>query len=45
MGPDMKSFDSVDEVLDYAVAPEIQANRLYAKLSQTVQKPRMREAL
>ncbi|MBN2269304.1 MAG: ferritin family protein [Sedimentisphaerales bacterium] len=41
----MGSFGSVNEVLDYAIARELEAHQLYTKLARSVQKPEMRKVL
>lgn len=41
----MGSFGSVNEVLDYAIARELEAHQLYTKLARSVQKPAMRKVL
>lgn len=42
---DKKNFSSVDEVLDFAIAREIEANQLYTDLANQVEKPVMRKVL
>ena len=41
----MKKFSSVDEVLDFAINSEIEAQDLYKKLADFVEKPEMAEVL
>jgi rubrerythrin len=41
----MKQFDTVDEVLDFAIAREIEAHDFYKDLAETVQKPDLRKTL
>lgn len=41
----MKTFRSVDEVLDFAINAEIEAYNFYMKLSEFVEKPEMAEVL
>ncbi len=41
----MGGFGSVNEVLDYAIARELEAHQLYTKLARSVQKPEMRKVL
>jgi rubrerythrin len=41
----MENFESVDEILDFAIGREIEAIRLYIDLAGKVNKPEMREVL
>jgi rubrerythrin len=41
----MKDFDSIDEVLDFAISREIEAHDFYKDLAETVQKPDLRKTL
>ena len=41
----MKTFGSVDEVLDYAINAEIEAHNFYMKLADFVEKPEMYKVL
>jgi rubrerythrin len=41
----MKNFESIDEILDFAIGREIEAIRLYLDLAGKVNKPEMRKAL
>lgn len=41
----MKQFDSVDEVLDFAISREIEAHDFYKDLAETVQKSDLRKTL
>lgn len=41
----MENFQSVDEILDFAIGREIEAIRLYIDLAGKVNKPEMREVL
>jgi rubrerythrin len=41
----MSSFGSLNEILDYAIAREVEAHQLYTKLARSVQKPEMRKVL
>ncbi len=41
----MKTFRSVDEVLDYAITREIEAQKFYMKLADFVEKPEMAKVL
>jgi rubrerythrin len=43
MGAQMQ-FNSVEEILDYAIEREEQAAKLYSNLAKTVERPGMREA-
>ncbi|HUW20355.1 MAG TPA: ferritin family protein [Sedimentisphaerales bacterium] len=39
----MKRFGSVDEILDFAIAREVEANKFYTELAQRMGSPAMRE--
>jgi rubrerythrin len=41
----MKDFESVDEILDFAIGREIEAIRLYIDLAKKVEKPEMQKVL
>jgi rubrerythrin len=41
----MENFESVDEILDFAIGREIEAIRLYTDLANKVEKPEMRKVL
>ena len=41
----MKDFESVDEILDFAIGREIEAIRLYIDLAKKVEKPEMQRVL
>jgi rubrerythrin len=41
----MKNFESVDEILDFAIGREIEAIQLYIELAGKVEKPEMRKVL
>ena len=41
----MKKFSSVDEVLDFAIKREIEAQNFYMKLADFVEKPEMAKVL
>ena len=41
----MRTFRSVDEVLDFAINAEIEAHKLYMKLADFVEKPEMAKVL
>lgn len=41
----MSDFVSIEQVLDYAIAREVDAYQLYKKLAGAVKKPKMREVL
>jgi rubrerythrin len=41
--PKMDKFDSVDDVLDYAIDKEIEASQFYTDLAKKMQNPAMRE--
>lgn len=43
MKPDMRTFSSVDEVLDFAIAREVEAGDLYIKLEASAKDPTMRK--
>jgi rubrerythrin len=40
-----ENFSSVDEILDFAIAREVEATKLYTELAHQVEKPRMRKVL
>lgn len=40
----MKKFDSVDDVLDFAINNEIRANKFYLELAEKMDRPAMKEA-
>jgi rubrerythrin len=39
----MKRFSSVDEILDFAIAREVEANEFYTQLAQQMENPSMRK--
>jgi rubrerythrin len=39
----MKRFGSVEEILDFAIAREVEANKFYAQLGERMDSPAMRE--
>jgi rubrerythrin len=41
----MENFESVDEILDFAIGREIEAIRLYIDLAKKVEKPEMQKVL
>jgi len=41
----MKNFESVDEILDFAIGREIEAIQLYIELAGKIEKPQMRKVL
>jgi rubrerythrin len=41
----MEEFESVDEILDFAIGREIEAIRLYLDLAKKVEKPEMQKVL
>jgi len=45
MAPEMGKFSSVDEVLDFAIARESEANLLYVRLADMVKKPELAKIL
>lgn len=45
MSPETGKFGSVDEVLDFAIAREIEANLLYVRLADMVKKPELAKIL
>ena len=40
----MKRFGSVDEILDFAIAREVEANRFYTELAERMEESAMRKA-
>ena len=41
----MERFSSVDEILDFAIAREIEANKFYTELAERMENPAMRKVL
>lgn len=41
----MEKFNSVDEILDFAISREVEANDLYVKLAAMVEKPKLAKLL
>lgn len=41
----MGEFDSIDEILEFAIAREVEANRFYTDLAGRVENPAMRELI
>ncbi|MHC4156404.1 MAG: ferritin family protein [Planctomycetota bacterium] len=39
----MKRFSSVDEILDFAIAREVEANEFYTQLAEQMENPSMRK--
>jgi len=40
----MKKFDSVDDILDFAIANEVRANKFYVELAEKMDRPAMKQA-
>jgi rubrerythrin len=39
----MKEFGSVEEIIDFAIAREVEANKFYTELAQRMERPEMRK--